>query len=100
MIGSLDSRVKDNGLTTIEEVRRLFDISYDGCHIMTKIQLKAWKNHSESRHKNNNKPFTFDNYTTHLRDKDCLEQVKLDIIDCSDIGGKDTVISYLLTRIV
>ena len=90
---------KDNGLTTIEKVRAIFNVSYPDCHILTKIQLKAWLHHSESRTKNGNEPFTFENYSRHLRDADCLEQVKLNMIDCDDIGGKEEVIKYLENRL-
>lgn len=88
----------NNGLTNIEDVRNTLKTSYECCHIMTKIMLKAWSFHSESRHKNGNQPFTFDNYTHHMRDKDYLEQVELNIIDCEDIGGKEETIKYLRSR--
>lgn len=92
--------MNNNGLTTIEDVRNTFQQSYEGCHVMTKIMLKCWVNHSESRNRNGNKPFTFDNYTSHMRDKDYFEQVQLNIIDCSDIGGKEEVITYLKNRMI
>ena len=61
--------IDTNGLTTIEEARKEFNQSYENCNKMTKIMLKCWLNHAESRNRNNNKPFTFDNYTEKMNDK-------------------------------
>lgn len=86
----------DNGLTTIQAARALFELFYrPNTFIYTKLQLKCWINHSESRHNNGNPPFTFGNYCVHMRDIDILEQVKLDMINCDDIGGKEAAIVYL-----
>jgi len=95
----LNKSITDNGLTTIEEVRKIFNNDYNGCCLTTKLQLKAWLYHSESRNKNGNKPFEFYNYTEKMNDKYYLEQVKLNIIDCSDLGGKELVENHLLWRI-
>jgi hypothetical protein len=87
-----------SGITLIENVRDQFKKSYEGSHTLTKIMLKAWMNHSESRTKNNNPPFTFNNYVNHMSEVDYLEQVKLNIINVDDLGGKEEVIKYLEDR--
>lgn len=84
-----------NGLTTIEDARMRFKRDYDICHTLTKLELKCWINHSESRHRNNNPPFTFNNYIRHMGIREVLEQVELDMINCDDLGGKDTIIEFL-----
>lgn len=75
---------------TIEQVREQFQTMYSKRNNdMGKIRLKAWLYHSESRHKNGNPPFTFSNYT-HADDKHMyLDHIRFDLIDCTDIGGKE-----------
>ncbi|MCK9198678.1 MAG: hypothetical protein M0P49_03655 [Bacilli bacterium] len=84
---------------TIEEVREEYNLSYERCNLNRKLMLKAWLYHSESRAKNNHPPFTLNNYSTAMRDQDILDQVKINMIDCSDLGGKAEVIEYLTKRI-
>lgn len=90
----------DSGLTTIENARNLFESFYkEESNILIKIKLKCWINHSESRHKNNNYPFSYGNYSMFLKEIDMLLQVNYDMIDCSDIGGKEYVIEFLKNKI-
>jgi hypothetical protein len=89
---------RSTGLTSIEEVRSTFAEMYNRTHRMVKIELKCWKGHSESRHRNNHAPFTFNNYTAHMRKSDYIEQVNLNMIDCVDLDGKDEVLAYLAMR--
>lgn len=92
----------DSGLTTIEQAREQFKRWYKHeSSLFVRIMLKCWINHSGGRHRNNNKPFTFHNYELHMRTIDCIEQIRLDMIDVNDLGGKDLVMSLLasgLTR--
>lgn len=49
---------------SIESVRKYaFQILSSRVNDMTKIEVKCWLYHSESRIKNGNEPFTFDNYS-------------------------------------
>ena len=89
----------NDGLTTIEEVRKEYNRSYDRCNLNRKIMLKAWLYHSESRVKNNHHPFTLCVYSNTMEDQYLLEQVKFNMIDCSDLGGKAEIIEYLTKRI-
>lgn len=75
---------------TIEKVRKQFKDAYNKRNnAMGKIRLKAWLYHAESRHRNGNPPFSFSNYT-HADDKHMyLDYIRFDLIDCSDIGGKE-----------
>ena len=93
-------KVNNDGLTSIEVAREEYQNAYEGCHWLTKLMLKCWINHSESRNRNGNKPFTFDNYTNHMDDRFYLEQVELNIVDCSDIGGKEEIVLKLKNRIM
>ncbi|MEC4565380.1 hypothetical protein L8C07_05435 [Paenibacillus sp. CMAA1739] len=90
----------DGGLTTIKSVRNDYREAYNGCSWLTKVVLKCWLSHSESRNKNNNYPFSFENYTNHLSVRDYIEQIELDMIDCEDIGGKDTILAKLKERLI
>lgn len=58
-------------------------------HPMTKIEIKCWVYHSESRVRNNNEPFTFNNYTHCLDMHTYMTYINSGLIDCSDIGGKE-----------
>ncbi|OPH61780.1 hypothetical protein BC351_00640 [Paenibacillus ferrarius] len=87
------------GLTSIESAREEYQSLYEGCHWLTKLMLKCWINHSESRNRNGNMPFTFENYNNCMNDRFYLEQVELNIIDCSDIGGKEEILQLLKNRI-
>lgn len=87
-----------DGLTTIERVREGYSNTYHLSNEITKLKMKCWLNHSESRHKNSNKPFTFLNYISHIRIRDILDHIKLDMIDCEDLGGKEYCISFLKKR--
>lgn len=60
---------------------------------MTKIEVKCWVYHSESRIKNNNEPFRFDDYSHCLGKQTYLDYIKYNLIDCSDIGGKENAIN-------
>lgn len=59
---------------------------------MTKIKLKCWIYHSESRVKNGNEPFPF---TNSLGKDFYIEYVNAGFIDCSDIGGRDKAIEAI-----
>lgn len=90
----------DDGLTTIDEARIDFSLAYKfDVSVLTKIQLKCWLNHSESRNRNGNKPFSLSNYIRHINTSLCLEQVRLNLIDCEDIGGRDSIIQLLENRL-
>ena len=88
-----------NGITTIENVRDQYKKSFEGSHMMSRIMMKAWLNHSESRTKNGNPPFTFNNYVRHMDEADYLEQVMLNVFKVDDIGGKEEIVKYLENRI-
>lgn len=85
----------NKGLTTIEEVRNLYSKLYPKENNLNKIKLKCWLNHSESRHKNNNFPFSFFNYNNHTNIDFYIQQIQLNIINCDDIGGKEHCIQFL-----
>jgi hypothetical protein len=85
----------DNGLTTIEEARRQYEKMNTYGSLYARVILKCWINHSESRNRNNNPPFTYENYQHHMRIVDCVEQIKLNMIDVEDLGGKEQVITML-----
>ncbi|MCR6098763.1 hypothetical protein HXA31_15475 [Salipaludibacillus agaradhaerens] len=84
--------------TTIEEVRGTIENTYEGCQLRTKIELKSWAHHSENCHANGEYPLPFLNYVAGMRDVDYLEQVKGNVLDCEDLGGKEDVIKYLMKR--
>lgn len=87
--------LKDSGLQSIESVREEFEVVYPVTHFIRKLQMKMWINHSESRNRNGNMPFTFHNYVNHLRESDYAEQVRLNMINVDDLGGKEKVIAKL-----
>ncbi|WP_280771992.1 hypothetical protein [Salipaludibacillus daqingensis] len=87
------------GWTTIEEVRATIEKTYELCQTRTKIELKSWSYHSESSHQNGDYPIAFGDYVNKMKDIDYLRQVKLNLFDCEDIGGKEKVIEYLSKRI-
>lgn len=62
---------------------------------MTKIQLKCWVYHSESRVKNGNDPFKFDDYIHRLGKDFYLDYIHFDFIDCEEFGGKDNAIEIV-----
>lgn len=76
---------------TIQSVREDFEQMYNERRIndMTKIKLKCWLYHSESRNKNGNPPFLFDNYVHALGKETYLDYIKFGLIDCEDLGGKE-----------
>ncbi|MFB5759042.1 hypothetical protein [Paenibacillus medicaginis] len=86
----------DNGLTTIDEARRFFEDFYDDANILKKVELKCWINHSESRNKNNNIPFTYYNYINHMSVTDYIHQINLRMINVDDLGRKEFVVNELL----
>ncbi len=93
----------DNGkkdwLITIEEAREQYkkkmELAKKYNNLLEMVELKAWKYHSESRHRNNHEPFTFGTYISHMRIYDYIEQIKVGMIDCSDIGGIEYVLQEL-----
>ncbi|PLS19001.1 hypothetical protein CVD28_00950 [Bacillus sp. M6-12] len=84
----LDKKKKD---ITIESVRESYQEMYNEGRIndMTKIKLKCWLYHSESRNKNGNPPFLFENYVHALGKETYLDYIKFGLINCDDIGGKE-----------
>jgi hypothetical protein len=90
--------MKNDGITTITEVKEFLEEHYDKANIWNKIQMKAWSYHSVSRTINNNPPFTFNNYTHHMNEKYYIEQINLGMIECDDIGGKESAIKFLEDR--
>lgn len=83
---------------TIEDVRKRAEGMLSNrrrINDMTVIKVKCWLYHSESRHKNGNEPFSFDNYVHHLGKETYLSHIEFDMIDCSDIGGKKRAIEIV-----
>lgn len=95
----MNYKINCNGLDNIENVRKVYSQSYDNSFWLTKVMLKCWLNHSESRNKNNNSPFTFDNYINHQDELGYIEQINLNIIDVSDLGTKEHVINMIKKRL-
>lgn len=89
--------VMDSGVTSIEEVRKSYEemLNYEPISLYEIVELRAWLAHSESRHRNKNKPFSYSNYTRHMSVDFYIEQVKLGIVDVSDLGGKEAVLADL-----
>jgi hypothetical protein len=85
----------DSRLTTLDAVLEQYSNKIDKGSIFSKVKLKCWLQHSESRHRNGNMPFTLSNYANHMNNDLYLEHVLLDLIDCLDLGGKEAVVSYL-----
>lgn len=85
----------DTSYTTIEKVRETYEEHYKFAGIFTKVQLKCWLHYAESRHKNNNLPFRFTDYCNVMNTHSYIEQVYYDVIDCSDLGGKNSVLQFL-----
>lgn len=87
----------DSGITTIdkarEELARLQDSKMSSRMLLA---ARCWEYHSESRNKNGNKPFTFQNYLMHIRNIEIMEHVKYDLIKYDDVGNKECVIDSLL----
>ena len=80
----------------IENVRKYaMEILSSRVNDMTKIEVKCWLYHSESRIKNGNEPFTFDNYSHCLGVAVLLDHIKFDLIDVTDLGGKDKAIEIV-----
>lgn len=81
---------------TIEEVRQQAEEMLSRrMNDYSKIEVKCWVYHSESRVRNGNPPFTFKNYS-HCLGKDVpLDYIKWDLIDVSDIGGKEKAIEVV-----
>lgn len=75
---------------TIEQVRESYQRRTSRrTNDMEKIRLKCWLYHSESRHKNGNPPFRYENYTC-AEDKFLyLNHIQFDLIDCEEFGGKE-----------
>lgn len=83
----------------LEDVRETINKTYKGCQFRTKIELKSWSYHSESSNQNGNYPLPFGDYVSNMKEVDYLKQVKLDLLNCEDLGGKQKVIEYLTNRI-
>lgn len=56
---------------------------------MTLIRIKVWESHSLSRINNGNTPFSYGDITNRLGKEDYLRYIDLELIDVSDLGGKD-----------
>jgi hypothetical protein len=88
----------EDGLTTIEKAREEYKLWYEHNHgLSVRVMLKCWINHSESRYSNGNKPYTYANYEKHMRLTDCIQQIKFNMIDVDDLGGKNNVITLLVS---
>ena len=75
---------------SIEEVyKQAKEMLSDKMCDMSKIEVKCWVYHSESRVRNGNPPFTFENYSHCLGSSVPLDYIKFDLIDVSDLGGKE-----------
>lgn len=82
----------------INEVRKKAEEMLSYPHRMndySKIEVKCWLYHSESRVKNGNQPFKFENYSRRLDKHVPLNYIKYDLIDVSDIGGKEKAIEVV-----
>lgn len=87
-----------SGKLTIEDVRKDVEkllAASNRVNDMTKIRAKCWLYHSESRTKNGNQPFTFNTYTHHLNKQIYLCYIEHDLIDCTDLGGKEKAIKIV-----
>jgi hypothetical protein len=81
---------------SINEVREIAENMLSSkTNDMTKIKIKCWLYHSESRTKNNNEPFTFDNYSHALGKQTYLDYIKFNLIDCNEIGGNEKAIQVV-----
>ncbi|PYZ94683.1 hypothetical protein CR194_03895 [Salipaludibacillus keqinensis] len=89
----------DKRWTTIEEVRKTIESTYDQCQVRTKIELKAWSHHAENSHQQGDYPIPFQDYIKDKSDEEYLRQVELGLLDCKDLGGREKVSAYLKKRI-
>ena len=81
----------------IEKVRKeAEEMLLERLHDYSKIEVKCWVYHSESRIRNGNEPFTFENYSYCLGKDVPLDYIKWDLIDVSDIGGKEKAIEVVI----
>lgn len=88
--------MQDWDLTTMEEVNNTLKKTYEESPFLKKIKLKAWAVHSSNRIANGNQPFTFQHYIEQMRYSDYVEQVAVGNVDCTDLGGKEKVMSYFM----
>jgi len=79
----------------LNEVISEYNSMYNRVNDMTKIKLKCWLQHSESRVNNNNPPFKFKAIKKVLYKEDYLSRIKYGMIDCDDLGGKDKAIEIV-----
>ena len=61
----------------------------------SKILVKCWVYHCESRMRNNNPPYTYTQYITALPSSVPMDYVQYDLIDYSDIGTKEEVLGII-----
>ena len=100
------NRIKESKInpvmTTIIKVRTEYKrmISKKSISLLTKVELKAWLIHSESRHKKGHLPFTFKKYTRHMTIQLYIDQVTSNVLDVSEFGEKDTVLDFLEKKAV
>jgi len=79
----------------LEEVQSDYNSMYNIVNEMTKIKLKCWLQHSQSRVNNNNPPFEFETIARVLCKNDYLDRINYGMIDCNDLGGKEMAIEIV-----
>jgi len=91
VLETLNKNRNEKTTLTIQDVRETYEKMYKQkrIHPMQKIKLKAWLYHSESRHRNGNAPFLFQNYTHAVGKQIYMEYINFGLIDCEDLGGKE-----------
>lgn len=81
---------------TFEEVEETAkQMLYQRTNDMTKIKIKCWSYHSKSRIKNGNEPYSFVEFSHNLGKQTYLDYIEYNLIDCSDIGGKESAIQVI-----
>jgi len=88
---------KQKAELNIETVRADVEKMYKRAKIndMFRIRLKAWLYHSESRNKNNNPPFEFQTFVRAMGLREYSQYVTLGLIDCDDVGGKESALKTI-----
>lgn len=80
----------------IESVKKSADAMLSSrMNDMSKIEVKCWVYHSESRVRNGNEPFTFENYSHCLGATVPIDYIKYDLINVEDLGGKENAIEIV-----
>lgn len=81
--------------TAIDIARAANDMRSRKANYMTLLRIKVWEAHSLSRINNSNEPYSFGNLSNKLGKEDYLRYINQDLIDVSDMGGKDIAIQVI-----